>query len=130
MAITDIQKKEIDNLPANFYEMAIKKHQRKLSDVSDEALEALHKDLPEATIDQKTKIYDTTRRHFNTIAGLDNEKSAQNTIIIMPPELIQDYQEEANRVAAQIKHKKIIDINPKEVTILKNQSSSTKDKKK
>ena len=88
MPITDVQQAAITALGDNPVKASIKLHRDKLEKVSNDALQYIAEDLPEATIDQKVKIYDTTRKHLNVIDGIDSANSQEQPIIVIPGELV------------------------------------------
>ena len=93
MPITDYQQKELIELGDDPVKNSLKIHRNKLEKTSEKALNTLHESLQTniATIDQTVKIYDTTRKHLNTIDG--RQDTAQQNIIIMPAELVEQQRE-------------------------------------
>ena len=98
--IHEIQRKEIEALGDNPIEASMRIHRNKLERTSTDALNLLHKDLSTATVDQRVKIYDTTRKHLNVIDGISGGDTTNN-IIIIPGELANDYTKEIAAIIQQ-----------------------------
>ena len=142
--IESMFKKEIEELGDSPIQASMKEHRRKLDAVSKAALDLLEDDLAKdgkdgttpITVDQKIKIYDTTRRHLNIIDGV-SETNQQQNIIILPGELVIDYSVTNNTITEgdikeQLGNKKKIIINKDKVKVCqkKKQYSSTQAKVK
>lgn len=111
--LTDSQKTSLDELGDNPIQKSLEKHREKLETVSNRTLDLLEEDSETATVDQRVKIYDTTRKHLNVIDGREGS-TINNNLIILPNELIKDHQEELKEaISEKMKNKEFSSTSPK-----------------
>ena len=85
MTIQELQEKRLSEIGDDPIKKALNMHREKLSRVSEITLSKMEELLPESTIDQASKAYETARRNLNTIDG--RADSTQQLIAVLPGEL-------------------------------------------
>jgi len=100
----------MEKKPTNIVKEAIKAekeaHRNKLVSTSNKALDLIEEALPTATIDQQIKAYDASRRHLNTLDGIENSNQT-NQFFVIPAEMVinnynsDKYKEQVERLKKQ-----------------------------